>query len=182
MSVVSLAEVKRHLNYDDSNTDDDVYFGEIIDAVSDWAGEYLNRPVARGQCDFHFDGDGDFLQIDETPIHSVDSVAVDGALLDTSLWSAHYAGVASWRTACEVWPEGDGWESLVDAVTHGRPPIRVRCQVGWTASEIPKGMRHGMLKIIEDMVNARGYQLPMRMTSIVGATRHLLDVYRRVSF
>lgn len=100
MALVTLAEVKTHLNIPSNVTTEDDELEDFIDVASDLVEGYADRKFASTTGTSYFDGGGDVFVLPTSPVASVVSVTVSGTTLATSAYGVDLAnGVVRTDTA-----------------------------------------------------------------------------------
>lgn len=98
IGIVSLEEVKNHLNYNSTSTADDEELRRIIDAATDLCEQYVGQVLGRRTfTDELYDGGADCLRLRNPRAISITSVYENGALVASNGYALDYTGQRLFR-------------------------------------------------------------------------------------
>lgn len=143
VSVVSLAELKLHMNTP-TGTTYDAELREVLASATSVCQDYIGRPIARQTFTETHDGGGDSLRLRQTPAIAVTSVTESGTLLTASDYVLDTSASMLWRgttTSTYAWVSGVQNISVVYTAGYVDPPYALRMAVRrmaehlWTRSQ-----------------------------------------------
>ena len=146
MGIVSLSDVKNHLNYTSSETSDDVELRRIMDVAQDMAENFTGVVLGRETftAELH-DGGDSYIKLNNPFALSVASVLETGVTLDSSLYTLDSTGQRLLRISTP-----QGWTSTVYGFwAPGVKNISVTYTAGFV--EPPYDAAQGVLEIIRHL-------------------------------
>ena len=146
--IVSLTEIKNHLGI--SGATDDTALGYYLNAVSEWAKEYLGRVIEKQEdISEYFDGD-----------NIKDTIFLSNYPVTSFKWLKYRTGKYSDPqfkdfNADDYQRDDEAGIIYVDAMYSGIRNINVVYSAGYAAADIPNAIKVACMKMIAKIYNKR---------------------------
>jgi hypothetical protein len=132
---ISLTEVKPHLNINQAFTDDDTYLTGLIAVATEQAENYTETDIALTTLEATDKGTFSLIKLPYTHLKSVDSITVDGVILDP----AEYKVI-------------EGLNSFdIEFINQVTGEIKISFKTGFEAVDIKPVLRQAILVKIMDL-------------------------------
>ena len=123
--IVSLDDLKEHLNISASDTTDDAELSRTLLVATEMAERHCNRALRRKTVTDTFDGDTDALLLRNAPVLSVTSVVENGTTLSATDYTLDASAGILYRgssTACFEWLDGRQVVTVTYVAGYTNPP------------------------------------------------------------
>jgi len=172
---VTLSEVKAQLGI--SGTDHDTRLNRLIPLVREYVENYTGRALITQTWDYFADSFPKKIEIPKPPLQSITTLKytdTDGTqqTLSSSLYTVNTNMEPGYIVPAynEDWPD---IRDVPDAVE-----IRFVAGYGTASTNVPQGLRHGILLLIGHWFENTEESQPFNLTSIPYGVPALLDQYR----
>ena len=167
---VSVDEAKAHMRV--THTDDDIYIGNLVEAVTKWAELFQQRTYVSTTLTQYFDCFPSVMLLDFPPLVSVTSIVyVDPAGANQTLAASVYTVDTSNEPGRVYLAYGQSWPSTRDIPK----AITVTYVAGYgTSNSVPKDIKQAILMMIAHLYEHRVAVSEASMTTIPMGAAYLL--------
>jgi Phage gp6-like head-tail connector protein len=188
LGIVSLQDVKTHLNIPSTSTTDDEELRSFIDAASDLAESYVGQVLGRRTFTAElYDGGADCIRIRNPKAISITSVYENGALVASSGYALDYTGQRLYRVGSSTlyatnsygyWTAGFNNISVTYVAGYVNPPMAAKQGVLEIVRHLWQTQRGSMSVLgrtlagdeLTPATTGAGYSLPRRAMELLDPT------------
>lgn len=180
---VTTAEAKTHMRV--STSDDDTYVGTLITVARKHVENIVGRALINQTWNYYlpcFPYDAGYIEIPIGNLSSVSSIKYTNSSNSETTWTASNYIVDTYNTPGRiVLAYNQTWPSFVEKPVNA-VNIEFVAGYGSSAANVPEGIKHAMLLLIEHWFNNREMLTDLNMKEIPETVNALLSPYRIYDF